>query len=342
MGNRVRSTRRTSQSYSLSLELLEDRQLLSWSALSHAAPAPQAFVGPVQAPAGSSTAAAVQSVTSAGNSAQPDATPDDGEYADSAVSVSGAAPSNFVGPLQTTSATSNPTSSYTSSAYSTNDYSYTYYKPSTAGQYYPTEQAATSMESAVPLDAKPPAPIADAPLLNRPAPPLIVAALPAAFFANKGAEPALIFASPRRAETPGADLIPTDSADAPFLLSNHLSTAFAMASETLSDPLVVSSISVAAPALPVPQLARILAGTAAFDLANLQGAVDQFFARLEGLAREVGSSADLTGWLLAGATATGVFEFVRTKYLNPRLGEDDDPLWAPYPVLLFVPPEDAT
>ena len=44
-------------------------------------------------------------------------------------------------------------------------------------------------------------------------------------------------------------------------------------------------------------------------------------------------------WLLAGATATGMFEFVRRRSrpaLSLAKGDPDDSLWVPYPVLEAV------
>ena len=77
------------------------------------------------------------------------------------------------------------------------------------------------------------------------------------------------------------------------MLTNHLRTALVLATDALGEPFAVSSANVATPILPVPQLASLLAGTVALDLANLRGAVDQFFASLDLLASELGPSPDL-------------------------------------------------
>jgi uncharacterized protein (TIGR03118 family) len=101
-----------------------------------------------------------------------------------------------------------------------------------------------------------------------------------------------------------------------------------------------------APAQPAPRLGSLLGGALVVDLANLKGAVDNFFARLEDLAETMAVSPDtirLVHWLLAGVTATGAFEFARRKTVAPpgrTSGDQDDPLWAPFPVLAVLPPED--
>jgi uncharacterized protein (TIGR03118 family) len=100
------------------------------------------------------------------------------------------------------------------------------------------------------------------------------------------------------------------------------------------------------PPQPAPRLGNLLGGALVVDLANLKGAVDNFFARLEDLAETMAASPDtirLVHWLLVGATATGAFEFARRKTAAPlgRIsGDEDDPLWAPFPVLAVLPPED--
>ena len=170
MGVRVRSTRRAPKCYALSLELLEDRQLLSWSALAHAAAPAPAFVGPVQASVVNPAPTAATQPQTVNAIVEPDSTPDDSEYSNSASGTADTTPPNFVGPLQTTtgqnytSTTGNTTASYTKDYTQTSsDYSsYTYYKSSNVGPYYPADQSAVPNESAAVLDAKPPAPLAQA------------------------------------------------------------------------------------------------------------------------------------------------------------------------------------
>jgi hypothetical protein len=130
------------------------------------------------------------------------------------------------------------------------------------------------------------------------------------------------------------------------LLSNRLQAALALASNTLGDEFAGYAGDASVPVRPLPQLASLLAGAIPIDLANLQGAVDSFFARLEGLANDMTRSPEtlrLIHWLLAGATTTGVFEFIRANIeasARPTPGDVDDDLWAPFPVLALVPPED--
>jgi hypothetical protein len=82
------------------------------------------------------------------------------------------------------------------------------------------------------------------------------------------------------------------------------------------------------------------------DLGKLRGAVDAFFARLENMAESLAVSPEtvkLVYWLLAGATAAGAFEFVRRRTVaasGRARGAMDELLWAPFPVLSILPPED--
>jgi hypothetical protein len=86
-----------------------------------------------------------------------------------------------------------------------------------------------------------------------------------------------------------------------------------------------------------------LAGSLPLDLANLGGAVERFFDSLDDVASRVTLSTNNIGlaqWLLAGATATGILEFVRRKTIPPPSRADNEAVWAPYPVLAVLPPEE--
>jgi uncharacterized protein (TIGR03118 family) len=86
-----------------------------------------------------------------------------------------------------------------------------------------------------------------------------------------------------------------------------------------------------------PQSGSLLGGALTIDLGHLKGAVDHFFARLDELAENMSPETQrLVQWLLAGATATGMFEFVRRRTRQPMClakGDPDDSIWVPYPVL---------
>jgi hypothetical protein len=64
------------------------------------------------------------------------------------------------------------------------------------------------------------------------------------------------------------------------------------------------------------------------------------------LAEHMAAFPDTVGlvhWLLVGATATGAFELARRRTMAPAGRAKDDregPLWAPFPVLAVLPPED--
>jgi len=95
-----------------------------------------------------------------------------------------------------------------------------------------------------------------------------------------------------------------------------------------------------------PPVDNLRAGSLNVDLANLKEAVDRFFAHLGNLADQWTGSPDsmtLMHWLLAGATATGIFEWARRKSMSLEEvshRDPDDPLWDPFPVPLIYPPED--
>jgi hypothetical protein len=96
-----------------------------------------------------------------------------------------------------------------------------------------------------------------------------------------------------------------------------------------------------------PQRGNLLFGPLSVNLPALQRTVDAFFARLEGLARDMATleAPRLFGWLVAAAVAAGALDFTRRRLRPPQedpRGPADargDPSWAPYPVLAFLPPE---
>lgn len=347
----TRCRRRLSKCCLLSLELLEGRQLLSWSALPQVAVAPP-FIGPVQtAPTGSAqTPIAKTPAVTSNTTAEADSTPDDDHnYANSPAVSTDTTPSNFVGPVQIvtpatgTSSSGATTDAYTSKDYAktSSDYSYSTYDKS-YGAYYQTYQTPRS-ESAGALDAKPSTPVAETTQSARPTAPLAAATAPLTVLASKANEAASASTNhvPVNATRASAEATPTGLLTAPFTHTHHLSAA--PASSIVTDQVGLSPVFAAAPVLPGAPIARLLAGAVAIDLASLKGAVDRFFASLDELAQGIGAAPDLARWLLTGAMATGVFEFVRTKSqaaIKPPLGERDDDLWAPYPVLVLVPAED--
>jgi hypothetical protein len=96
----------------------------------------------------------------------------------------------------------------------------------------------------------------------------------------------------------------------------------------------------------VPQMGDLTFGAVALDLAAIEGAVDAFFTRLEGLTDRVAATGapKLFPWLLAAILAAGAWELSRRhSALWPRGTPPggDGPSWAPFPVLTVLAPEDA-
>jgi hypothetical protein len=99
------------------------------------------------------------------------------------------------------------------------------------------------------------------------------------------------------------------------------------------------------PFLTLPAPGGLLPGAVSADLSALERAADDFFARLESLAEDLGGSATLglPPWFLTAAVwATATYEFARRRALsrtgNGPAGEGDDPDWDPSPVLAVLPP----
>ncbi len=98
--------------------------------------------------------------------------------------------------------------------------------------------------------------------------------------------------------------------------------------------------------LPLAGPGGLLVGAVSADLSALERAADEFFARLEGLADDLGGSATLgvPSWFLTAAVwATATYEFARRRALartphGPAGEGGDDPDWDPSPVLAVLPP----
>jgi hypothetical protein len=109
-------------------------------------------------------------------------------------------------------------------------------------------------------------------------------------------------------------------------------------------------VPVDAPAPPAPQTGNVFAGDLPIDLAALERAANEFFARLEDLAEDMTSSplvANVAQWLMVTAVALGASELLRA-WIGPvgwrrSAGSgDDDRSWAGFPVLAVLPPEDGS
>jgi hypothetical protein len=109
-------------------------------------------------------------------------------------------------------------------------------------------------------------------------------------------------------------------------------------------------VPVGAPALPAPQAGSLFAGDLPTDLAALERAANEFFARLESLAEDMTSSplvANVAQWLMVTAAALGASELLRAwigpvGWRRPAGGGDEDRSWAGFPVLAVLPPEDGS
>jgi hypothetical protein len=92
------------------------------------------------------------------------------------------------------------------------------------------------------------------------------------------------------------------------------------------------------------QVGGLVLGPWAVDLAALEKAADEFFARLEGLAEDMAATGlpRLAPWLLAAALLAGAVALGRRRR-TPSQGEESGggvPTWAPFPVLAVLPTEE--
>jgi hypothetical protein len=92
-----------------------------------------------------------------------------------------------------------------------------------------------------------------------------------------------------------------------------------------------------------PQVSGLFYSAVALDLEAIEGAVDAFFARLDGLADSVAATGAprLFPWLLAAVLAVGAWEVVRRRSSLSPPDAADGPSWAPFPVLAVLAPEDS-
>jgi uncharacterized protein (TIGR03118 family) len=254
-------------------------------------------------------------------------------------SLSATPPLNYAGGLYIQSYLSGDSSSYGSS----------HWNYGTTSSEDPQAPPTESVEYEVTPKGKVDTPIVDVPNLPGRQP-----SIPPVVLASAATIPAAITDTPARLETGHSSAGPVaatppnaeSSVDAvSFVSLVPTQAALTKASNMLAEEWVEAPIASAAPVQPAPRLGSLLGGALVIDLANIKGAVDGFFARLEDLA-EMAASPDtmrLVHWLLAGVTATGAFEFARRKTMSSsgRTPDDqDDPLWAPFPVLAVLPPED--
>jgi hypothetical protein len=92
------------------------------------------------------------------------------------------------------------------------------------------------------------------------------------------------------------------------------------------------------------QVGGLVLGPWAVDLAALEKAADEFFARLEGLAQDMAATGlpRLAPWLLAGALLAGAVALAHRRR-TPSQGEESEggvPTWAPFPVLAVLTAEE--
>jgi hypothetical protein len=366
----TRQARYRSTTYPLGLERLEVRELLSWSPVSPFSVfpgpiPPEQATGTVPAVLGSDTqggkkqpakapvATAPPQSTATYPSGSPDSTPDD---------ASGIA---FVGPSQTNqpSGTDAGTGNNIAEFYPQHSY------PGTTGGYQADDgtksnqvaqaAAAESYEYQTALAPKPTSQVVVVPILPRQqasSPPVLLP-LPAPISggpvvesrpvdgSDSAAGPVSIVPHGSRLSAEDARFL-LSAEDARFLSPTQVQTTPEHASDTIVKEFIGSADSSASQSHPVPQLGTLLAGGLPIDLANLRAAVDTFFARLEDLAENMAASLEtqkLVHWLFAGVTAIGIFECARRKTMPSAGlgdGDPDDPVWAPFPVLAFIPPED--
>jgi hypothetical protein len=255
----------------------------------------------------------------------------------------------FVGPVQVSqtttakSAASNSnSSSYSDSSSSSDDYYYPSYTSSQKSyDYYATPQSSSaSMQVIVP--PKPPAPVEIIrPVTAVEAPP------PPTFFPAR--EPARIAADPQTKNVTNATVA---GASGEAVLANSEAVAsVALAAPAVAERTESESFAVIGPAAPsaelvlAPQLGNLLAGSLYVNLAQIKGSVDQFFARLETLTDVLmpGQSTSLWQWVLMSTSVAAAFEFLRRR-AAPTADRAEDasgqPVWAPYPLLTVLPPED--
>jgi hypothetical protein len=222
-----------------------------------------------------------------------------------------------------------------------NDYGST--PASDAGEYQtsaPAQNSASVIDAKAPTVRPPspaPAPISPIPVVSRP----VDASPPVAPSGTFSHVPA-VFAS----QNPRPDR-PEEKAAEPgeALLALEAALLALEKGPVGKQELIGASSSAAIPEPPAARASDLLTGSLPLDLANLGGAVEKFFDSLDDLAGRVTLSTESIGlaqWLLTGATATGILEFVRRKTLPPpsRPDDADDAVWAPYPVLAVLPPEE--
>ncbi|HEV3023710.1 MAG TPA: hypothetical protein VGX76_14645 [Pirellulales bacterium] len=300
MRTAAKASRRRPKAYTLCLELLEDRELLSSSPVAAVVPsgaAASAFVGPVQAyPA-------------------PAVAPDASSY------------DNY-DKYATTSYDASYKSSYDATA---NDAGRAAASDSAEYRTATPAQSAATVKDAATAAVKPPGPAA------APALPVTLVSRPLDATPTTVASQFVHGLTLSPEARPSAAEAPTAETTVPIL-------ALEKATEP-NEELAGASSTSSTLAPPAPPQGDLLAGSLPVDLGNLRGAVDRFLGSLDDLAGRMnltGNNIGLSQWLLAGATATGILEFVRRKTMPaPSPNEDaEDAVWAPYPVLAVLPPEE--